>query len=264
MTKAKRKVHPMADLFPMLSPEELKELAADIKENGQLIPIMLDKDGMVIDGRNRLVAADIAGVEPKFETLNGIDAEAYIVSQNLARRHMTPGQRAMVVAMMYPDADGQGRGKKGVAATHFPMVSKSSLQHARKVLRIAGDLAPQVLSGGLSLEKAYLEARNREQLAESDDSKLTMLSEQARDLADLVKEGNMALNEAVAAMQERKRKEAEIIAEGERAADVGISSFLSAVASIVSAAKTTDKSIIDKRRVNQVVKAVEHLQSLVK
>jgi hypothetical protein len=76
-------------------------------------------------------ACKIAKVEPQFEKLNGADAEAYIISANIARRHMTAGQRAMVVAKMYPENDEQGRGKKGVAATHFPMVPASTLRHAR-------------------------------------------------------------------------------------------------------------------------------------
>lgn len=53
---------------------------------------------------------------------------------------MTAGQRAMVIAKIYPDSGEPGRGKKDVAATHFPMVGKSSLQHARRVLRDAPDL----------------------------------------------------------------------------------------------------------------------------
>jgi hypothetical protein len=124
----------------------------------------MDKEGLLVDGRNRLAACEIAGIEPKFVDLNGDDVEAFIISQNLARRHMNAGQRAMVVAMMYPEPEAPGRGKKGSATEQFPMVSKTSLSCARKVLRLAGDLAPNVLNASLSLEKAYLEAKNREQL----------------------------------------------------------------------------------------------------
>jgi hypothetical protein len=58
----------------------------------------------------------------------------------------------MIVAMMYPEGGviGAGRGKTSVVPQMFPMVSKSSLYHARKVLRLAGDLAPGVLNGSLS------------------------------------------------------------------------------------------------------------------
>src|SRR3954470_21088768 len=92
-------VHPLADLFPLMSEDDLKELAADIKANGQLHPIVIDAEGVLVDGRNRLAACDLVKVEPRFESLNGHDAEALIWSANTRRRHMTKGQTAMIAAM---------------------------------------------------------------------------------------------------------------------------------------------------------------------
>ena len=57
-------LHPIADLFPMMTDEELANLAADIKANGLIHPIVVDKDGVLIDGRNRDRACEIAGIEP--------------------------------------------------------------------------------------------------------------------------------------------------------------------------------------------------------
>jgi hypothetical protein len=54
--------HPFAALFPELPPEELTQLARDIKERGQLEPIILYK-GVILDGRNRYRACQIAGVK---------------------------------------------------------------------------------------------------------------------------------------------------------------------------------------------------------
>ena len=61
------KIHLRAEMFPMMPEEELAELAEDIRENGLIHPIMLDTDGQVIDGRNRLAACKLAKVEPRFE-----------------------------------------------------------------------------------------------------------------------------------------------------------------------------------------------------
>jgi ParB-like nuclease domain len=62
------KVHPAADIFPMLSDEELQDLDADIRENGLIHPIVTHADGEVlIDGRSRLAACKIARVEPTLE-----------------------------------------------------------------------------------------------------------------------------------------------------------------------------------------------------
>jgi hypothetical protein len=146
----------------------------------------------------------------------------------------------MVVAMIHPEGGGEGgRGRKGVVATHFPMVSKTSLQRARKVLRFASELVPRVLSTppGMPLEDAYQEARNREQLGQSDEAKVERLRNEAPDLADLVTEERMQLNEAISALQERQRKDREIIEHGKMAADTGLTRYLADVTSIMMGAK---------------------------
>jgi hypothetical protein len=80
-----RPVHPIADLFPMMTDEELANLAADIKANGLIHPIVVDKDGLVIDGRNRARACEIAGIEPATVLFEGDDFRSYIVASNIAR-----------------------------------------------------------------------------------------------------------------------------------------------------------------------------------
>ncbi|MGH2351268.1 MAG: ParB/RepB/Spo0J family partition protein, partial [Chloroflexota bacterium] len=90
--------HPVAALFPMMSDEELDDLAEDIKTSGLVHPIVLSDDGVLIDGRHRLEACRRAGVEPRFERLNGHEPVAFILSNNIARRHLSKGQAAMAVA----------------------------------------------------------------------------------------------------------------------------------------------------------------------
>ena len=50
-------MHPAADLFPLMSADELRELADDIRKNGLQVPIdmFVDGDGntWLLDGRNR-------------------------------------------------------------------------------------------------------------------------------------------------------------------------------------------------------------------
>ena len=78
-------VHPAAAIWPMLTDDELDSMAADIKANGLQTAIVLDAEGRVLDGRNRLEACRRAGVEPRFETFKG-DAVPFILSANLERR----------------------------------------------------------------------------------------------------------------------------------------------------------------------------------
>ena len=58
-------------------------------------------------------ACKIAGVESTTRELNGEDPAAFVLSANIDRRHMTKGQRAMVLAMIYPKRAKGGSGKKG-------------------------------------------------------------------------------------------------------------------------------------------------------
>ena len=62
------RVHPAAELFPLMSEAELRELAEDIKANGLRTPIVIWSAGVssdkheVIDGRNKLDALERAGL----------------------------------------------------------------------------------------------------------------------------------------------------------------------------------------------------------
>jgi len=47
--------HEIANLFPMMQPDELADLVADIKVNGLIEPIILYED-QILDGRNRWLA----------------------------------------------------------------------------------------------------------------------------------------------------------------------------------------------------------------
>jgi len=99
----KYKVHPAADVFSMMSDEELAELGVDIKANGIRNPITFDSDCLLIDGRNRLEAAERVGYKPhawEFGHYLG-DPVAFIISQNIRRRHLTKQQQAdLIVAVI--------------------------------------------------------------------------------------------------------------------------------------------------------------------
>ena len=112
-----RPVHPVANLFPMMTDEELADLAADIKANGLIQPIVIDYKGLLIDGRNRAKAWEIAGIKPTVRMFEGDDPRAFILSMNLKRRHMSAGQQAMAHAMIYPEPEKGGRGKKSENST---------------------------------------------------------------------------------------------------------------------------------------------------
>src|SRR3954447_15844945 len=100
MSAPAAKFHEAASLFPMMDEAALAELAADIKANGLRDPIWRHPDGRIIDGRNRWLACQQAGVECRHRTYSRGDETivAFVVSHNLHRRHLTTAQRAAVAA----------------------------------------------------------------------------------------------------------------------------------------------------------------------
>ena len=75
----------------------------------------------------------MAEVEPKFESINGHDPKALILSVNINRRHMSAGQRAM--AMIYPEPLQRGRGNKATKDLESKSFSSARLSQARPYRR---------------------------------------------------------------------------------------------------------------------------------
>lgn len=97
----------------MMEEEELEELTADIKAHGLLMPLLvghLDGQTVLVDGRNRREACRRAGVVPNHTVISDWeDPINYILSANIARRHMTKGQQAMAVAKIWSVSDQTSR-----------------------------------------------------------------------------------------------------------------------------------------------------------
>ena len=116
-------VHPAAELFPLMSKDELRELGEDIKAKGLTSSIVLSAKGELLDGRNRLDAMELVGIkfrieEDKYkvsrlracdgsgvfkgladlvEHCNG-DPYDHVLSANLHPRHLTGEQKRELIA----------------------------------------------------------------------------------------------------------------------------------------------------------------------
>jgi N6-adenosine-specific RNA methylase IME4/ParB-like chromosome segregation protein Spo0J len=131
------KFHPLADIFPLMEGEEFDALVTDIKANGVREPIVVHED-MILDGRNRYRACEIAGVDPAYTVYTGDDPIAYVVSLNLRRRHLDESQRAMVAAKLATLRRGDNQHAQICApsqekAAELLNVSRRTVQHAREV-----------------------------------------------------------------------------------------------------------------------------------
>jgi N6-adenosine-specific RNA methylase IME4 len=98
------KPHPYAGLFPMIEGEAFVQFAADVKENGLREKIVL-LDGLILDGRNRYAAAvhhGLPAADGDLDCFRDFDPETegdplkWVLSKNLARRHLNVSQLAMV------------------------------------------------------------------------------------------------------------------------------------------------------------------------
>jgi hypothetical protein len=192
-------IHPQADIFPMLADDEMRELAEDIRTNGLISPIVIGEYGgtyHLIDGRNRREACRIAGVDPEYQEINGRDQTAYIASSNLNRRHMSPSQKAMAMAMLYPGGSGKGANPKDLG------LSGEYLRMARKVLKVLPDTAQSVLQGGVGLSGAYQKAKDEAHKNSGVDVRLARIREMSLRLFEMVTAGELTLEGAEAELKQ--------------------------------------------------------------
>jgi ParB-like chromosome segregation protein Spo0J len=91
--------HPLAfKLFPAMAAQEFAELVESIRAGGLHDPIVTC-DEMIIDGRHRALACEVAKVEPVYIAMpSGADPLQFVIAKNLHRRQLNESQRSMVAA----------------------------------------------------------------------------------------------------------------------------------------------------------------------
>jgi ParB-like chromosome segregation protein Spo0J len=164
--------HELALAFPPLKGEEYDRLKNDIKENGQREAITTYQ-GKIVDGRNRYRACKDLGIDPIVEEWDGVGSlVSFVASKNLHRRHLSEGQRAMIVATLKPHFEGEARermraGKGMDPGANLPQgrtrdqlakishVSPRTIDAASKVLEDgAPELVESVRAGKVSVSAA--------------------------------------------------------------------------------------------------------------
>ena len=221
-------IFPFADVFPMLSSEELMELAQDIEVHGLRHPIILFNN-QILDGRNRIRALKrVRGLtDIPVDNFEGSEYEAVemVRSLNILRRHLSVGQRAMAAQEYLPYEEAEAKQRQGtrtdlldpnlvteesqsksgksrdIVAEKFNL-SGPRITEAKKVLFNAPDLAEKVKSGEMALDKAYRETKARQTEA---DKKRKDIQEDAELYDDYV-HGRRTLDAAYLELQNRKRE----------------------------------------------------------
>jgi DNA modification methylase len=175
------KIHPAAEIFPMLSDEELDSLAVDIKTHGLRHPLVMH-DRELLDGRNRLAACKIAGVDPSFVEYEGDSPVSFVISVNIKRRQLDASQRACVAVEIMPmlavEAEkrlhlAKGRGVKGEAnlphvkrapqardqAADVVSISPRMVQYAKEIKAKNPEAFERVKSGEVTVNEVQQEIK---------------------------------------------------------------------------------------------------------
>jgi hypothetical protein len=84
--------------------------------------------------------------------------------RNLECHDLTNVQKAMLVAVRFPDAPKGGRGQKALETSGFP---RQRVGQARAVVALCPEMADQVIAGKMGLDEAYKEAQRRRTSVES-------------------------------------------------------------------------------------------------
>ena len=186
----------------MMPDEEIQALADDIAANGLNQPIVVF-DGEILDGRNRYRACEMAGVEPEFEEWSdpGCGPVAWVVSQNIRRRHLTATQRAALAVDLLPELEAEARRRQAHGQTAPGQTLVEKVPQASKARDVAADL--------VQVNERYV----------SDAKKIAA---EAPELLDQMRSGEIGLQEAKKKVAAEKRK---VIKQEKRALSVPTSDW---------------------------------------
>jgi ParB-like chromosome segregation protein Spo0J len=181
------KIHRLAKYFPILEGEEFDLLVEDIKKNGQKESIKIIGDE-ILDGVNRYRACKKLDIEPIYADCSDKDPLAYVISENIRRRHMTESQRAMLATEMLPEFEKEakereleGKRKGGLTtrptdravrrqnwhaarddAAHMFGVSGPIIQRAKRIKEKAPDKVDEIIKGKVTVGAIDEEIRRAE------------------------------------------------------------------------------------------------------
>ena len=140
-------------MLPKLSKEEYEALKESIRTEGQHYPIIINREGVILDGHNRLRICRELGIEPKFEVKNFADKfeeKLFVIDVNLQRRQLNAAQKVWLNLERYEIEKEKAKqrfeehlpqkGEKG-----FQSISSSSELHigqARDVVAFHAGVSP--------------------------------------------------------------------------------------------------------------------------
>jgi ParB-like chromosome segregation protein Spo0J len=167
-----------ANMVPKQSPEEYESLKQSIKEeNGLYVPIIVNQNGVILDGHHRYKACQELGIEPETvvkEFNNELDEQLFVIDCNLVRRQLNSFQRTELALRSKPILEAIAKrnesigGKGGRNLTPLRRVdekigeragvSRDTVRKVEKILenkRISDEVKEDLRLGKVSINEAY-------------------------------------------------------------------------------------------------------------
>jgi ParB-like nuclease domain len=149
--KMEIKINPeFENLVHPLSEEECNSLKQSIKENGQYYPIIVNQDGIILDGHHRYKICLELGIEPQYFVQNfkdSLEEKLFVLQSNLQRRQLNNFQKTELalrsksiveeVAKRNMSLGGKGEGEgKGKGSKYLETLGEKGV--AEQIGKIAG------------------------------------------------------------------------------------------------------------------------------
>lgn len=175
-------VHPACLAVPEIAPEDKVKLQSSIANDGLRHEIILTQDGLLIDGRNRLIACYEGKVEPRFRRVS-TNPWQVAYAENIARRHLDTKQKA-IFGLAWKKAEQEEAKKRQIRKPADSVVETFPQQNDTGKARdkigervgvsgksidkigVVAEFAPDKLADDSSLEEAYREAAKRKKAKE--------------------------------------------------------------------------------------------------
>lgn len=183
-------VHPACKAVTPISRRDFDDLVDSIKENGLIRPIEVSPSRQLVDGRCRVLACFVAGVEIK--STNIVETAVLpwtIAASNNARRHLTLDQKVMAAAELLKAERIQAAKRKVAGAATANLQKKTTLGTAS---------APSAMQKLARAPKAIEIVAKRENVAREALALAEKICKTNQRLADKVSQGEVSLRDAAA------------------------------------------------------------------
>jgi ParB-like chromosome segregation protein Spo0J len=166
-----------ASLVSELSPEERESLKQSIKANGLYVPIIVNQDGIILDGHHRYKACQELGIEPKTivrECRDKLEEQLFVIECNLIRRQLNNFQKTALALKSKPILEAIVKGNESLGGKgdrnltplgrvddwigKLAGVSRDTVRKVEKILenkRISDKNEENLRLGKLSTNEAY-------------------------------------------------------------------------------------------------------------